>query len=302
MRHFLNISIALLWLLCLVLTVGCRQPASANAPRVVEASNQTPSPTPVVQQTAPFFYETVESFGEADYGKLSGIVFYPPRKTLFAVRDNGGIVEIDTDGTLMQEAQIRKGADFEGITYDPNTDLLYVAVEGDEVILEVNPATLEIGRDIPIDRLFEGAVLFSPEGNGIEGITFVPAADGVPNGSFYLVNQSDELEGADPSIVFEVVIDDTEGQPYARIARYFSIGVTDLAGIEYDPASGGLLIISDSNNLLLEVSLTGQVVATYPLPGDKQEGITLDADGLIYIAQDQKEALQKFTPLGDDGQ
>ncbi|NIN37065.1 MAG: hypothetical protein GTO60_19015, partial [Gammaproteobacteria bacterium] len=77
--------------------------------------------------------------------------------------------------------------------------MLYIAVEGEEIILEVNPETLEAERDIPIDRMFEGDILLSPEGNGIEGITFVPASDDAMHGLFYLVNQSDELGGPDPS-------------------------------------------------------------------------------------------------------
>ena len=74
------------------------------------------------------------------------------------------------------------------------------------------------------------------------------------------------------------------------------MGVTDLSGIHYVPESDRLLVISDSNNLLLEVSLAGQILKTYPLPGKKQEGITVDGDGFLYIAQDEKEAPLKFSP------
>ncbi|NIN37066.1 MAG: hypothetical protein GTO60_19020, partial [Gammaproteobacteria bacterium] len=68
-------------------------------------------------------------------------------------------------------------------------------------------------------------------------------------------------------------------------------------GIHYTPSSRRLLIISDANNLLLDVSLTGQVLETYLLPGKKQEGITIDEDGFLYIAQDTDEALLKFASL-----
>lgn len=244
-----------------------------------------------------FPYKMVDDFGQAKSDKLSGLVFYPQRKTLFAVSDNGRIIELKTDGTVIQKKQLRKKADFEGITYNPATEMLYIAIEGEEIILEVNPETLEAERDIPIDRMFEGDILLSPEGDGIEGITFVPASDGATNGSFYLVNQSDELGGTDPSVVFEVEINHAVDEPKARITRYFSVGVTDLSGIHYVPSSRRLLIISDANNLLLEVSLTGQVIETYPLPGKKQEGITTDEEGSLYIAQDAKEAPLKFTPL-----
>ena len=271
----------------------------------VEAPVLTPSPAPegqvgISNANNPydlFPYEAVDNFGKARSGKLSGIVFYPQRKTLFAVSDNGRISEIKTDGTLIQKKEIRKKADFEGITYSPATEMLYIAVEGEEIILEVNPETLEAGRDIPIDRMFEGHILLSPEGNGIEGITFVPASDGATHGSFFLVNQSDELGGTDPSIVFEVEIDHAANKPKARIKRHFSVGVTDLSGIHYTPSGRRLLIISDANNLLLDVSLTGQVSETYLFPGKKQEGNTIDEDGFLYIAQDTDEALLKFVSL-----
>lgn len=323
---FSKVSTFLLWTISLALVTSCQSHAG-EGPTLLTEVTSTPSSsvedsrnedqrsdrveTPVL---TPFPYEMVDNFGQAKSEKLSGIVFYPQRTTLFAVSDNGRIIELKTDGTLIQKKQIRKkvedarqGADFEGITYSPATEMLYVAIEGEETILEVNPETLEIERDIPIDRMFEGGILLSPEGDGIEGITFVPASDAATNGSFYLVNQSDELEGTDPSIVFEVEINHTApprsasptNESKARIIRYFSVGVTDLSGIHYVPSSRRLLIISDANNLLLEVSLTGQVLETYPLPGKKQEGITIDEEGSLYIAQDRKEAPLKFTPLGN---
>lgn len=278
-----SFSKILAFLLCttsLVLVAGCRAQAGAG---------------PTLPDDDPFPYEMVADFGKARSDKLSGIVFYPPRGTLLAVSDNGWVIEIKTDGTFVQKKPVLKKADFEGITYNPAAGMLYVAVEGEETILEINPETLEAERNIPIDRMFEGEILLSPEGNGIEGITFVPAGDGARYGSFYLVNQSDELGGTDPSIVFEVEINHDAGEPQARIVRYFSVGVTDLSEIYYVPSNDHLIIISDDNDLLLEVSLTGEVLKAYPLPGKKQEGVTQDGDGFLYIAQDTKEALVKFT-------
>ena len=314
-NFFSKILAFLVWIASLVLVAGCQAQARSDpvlpveialtplAP--VEASGHQVETGNPDNPYGPFPYETVDDFGKAKSGKLSGVVFYPPRETLLAVSDEGHMIEIKTDGTLVQKKLVRKKADFEGITYSPVTGMLYVAIEGKEIILEVNPETLEAERDRPIDRLFEGDVLFSPEGNGIEGITFVPAADGATEGSFYLVNQSDELGGTDPSIVFEVEIDYGAGEPQARIIRYFSVGVTDLSGIHYEPSSRRLLIVSDDNNLLLEVSLTGQVLEAYLLPGEKQEGITVDKAGSLYIAQDTKDALVKFSSLdraGDPGE
>ena len=129
--------------------------------------------------------------------------------------------------------------------------------------------------------------------------SLVPANDRATNGSFYLVNQSKELGGTDPSIVFEVEIDHAASEPHARIIRYFSVGVTDLSGIHYSPSSRRLLVISDANNVLLEVGLAGPVLETALLPGKKQEGITTDEAGFLYIAQDHKDALLKLAPFNN---
>jgi uncharacterized protein YjiK len=280
-------------------------------PPPIETPEPTLSPTPEemgepgvsgnVHDT--FSYAKVEKI---NFGKLSGIVFHPQRKTLFGVSDEGHVIEFEPDGTLVQQERVRQGADFEGITCHPVTGLLYVAVEGDEVILEVNPDNLQVVRDIPIDRVFEGRVLLDPKGNGVEGITFVPTSVGAMGGTFYLVNQSKKLGDKDPSIVFEVEITGSASEPKAKIVRYFALGITDLSGIYYDPSSRQLLIISDDNDLLMRVNLSGQISQTYPLPGDQQEGIAVDKDGSLYIAQDSEKGLLKFSqneptpPAGPD--
>lgn len=280
--------------------------ATSNPPPLTTTPIPTPRPAPeqkfaITESNEPydpFPYKQVDSFGEVKAGRLSGVVSYPPRRTVFAVSDEGRIIEIETDGSLIQKKQLRKKADFEGITYSPATEMLYIAIEGDEVILEVNPETLEIVRDIPIDRAFEGSVLLAPEGCGIEGITFVPSSKSTTDGTFYLVNQSHELEGTDSSIIFEVDVSNVAGKPIARILRYFSVGVTDLSGIYYVPAHRHLFVISDTNDVLLVVSLSGQILDIYSLPGKKQEGITLDEDNFLYIAEDAKNTLLKFKPFG----
>jgi uncharacterized protein YjiK len=262
--------------------------ATPMAPTPTAENNIEISLTTIRHDTFP--YPVVDSFSKSHTDELSGVLFHPQRNTLFAVRDNGQIIEMETDGTIIRAEIVQKKADFEGITVNPQTGLLYVAVEGNEVILEVDPETLNPTRAIPIDRVFEQNLLLAPGGDGIEGITFVPTNDGTSAGTFFLLNQSDELDGGDPSIVFEVEINNDNSELYARIIRYFSVDVTDLSGIQYAPTTDSLLIISDSNNLLLDVSLSGQVLATYPLPGKKQEGITLDEAGFLYIAHDEKKA------------
>ncbi len=250
------------------------------------------APTPEAQ---PLPYQKVASFTPSEAQELSGIVFHPRRKTLFAVGDQGQVLELQPDGAVIRQKKVRPGADFEGITCRPDTGMLYVVVEGVDSILEVNPEFLEVTREIPVDRTFNGKILIDPAGNGLEDIAFVPTAAG---GVFYLVNQSDDLTSKDPSIILAVTVTEAAGKPIAKINSYFSVGLTDMSGLYYNPANRHLLVISDSNDRLLEIDLSGQVLAGYNLPGQHQEGITLDEAGFLYLAQDSKKHILKFSPTG----
>ena len=319
---FSKISIFLLGVAVLIFLSGCQPqfnakseqlPATVTARPAPETTlSPIPGPTPASRSetastdTRPraSAYELVADFANEESDKLSDIAFYPPRETLFAVRDNGQIVEIKTDGSFLRDQEIREDADLEGITYNPDTGMLYAVVEGEEIILEINPETLAIGQIFLIDRSFEGRLLLSPNGDGVEGIAYVPARTGTANGSFYLVNQADELTGNDASIVVEVEIRPDTSHPRAEIVRYFTVGITDLSGITYVPSNHSLLITSDTNNLLLETSLDGEILNSYPLPGKNQEGITVDGDGSLYIAQDTSKPPLKLKLLSvtdDDG-
>ena len=236
-----------------------------------------------------FHHEWLGDIDQIGFNEPSGIVFHEPRGTLFVVGDEGDICEIQTDGTAVKQAHIRD-ADFEGVTYDPATELLYVAVEGEEKILEVHPDELRVLREFQIERTFEGRMLLKPGGQGVEAITFVPDPSHAQGGTFYLTNQSfDAAAEEDPSVVFEVEVplrEDSGGEAGARVVRCFSLGISDLAGLHYDRHSDHLYVVSDANNMLLEITRGGGIVDFWAFPGDNQEGIAVDGEGFVYIAQD----------------
>ena len=231
--------------------------------------------------------------GNVDKIKLrepSGIVYHPGRGTLFVVGDEGDICEIKTDGTLVKKVHGQKKRDYEGITCNPATGLLYIAVEGEERILEVDPDTLETNREIVIERTFQGKTLMKAGGQGIEAITFVPTPNHPEGGTFYVANQSFTLtDPEDISAIFEIEVDLTSGgtgETRGKTLRWFSLGVTDMSGLVYDQASDRLYVISDATNTFWEVTRDGRVIRSLAFPGDEQEGIAMDPEGNIYIAQD----------------
>lgn len=220
------------------------------------------------------------------FNEPSGICWHNRRKTLFLVGDEGDICEIKTDGTLVKQEHIRD-ADFEGATHDPATGMLYVVIEEEETVLEIHPDTFEILREFSIPRVFNGKTLLKSDGEGIEAITFVPDSGHPEGGVFYAANQAFTLDDEkDISAIFEIELPlrSKSGQP--RILGYFMPGIIDLSGLHYDAKTDHLLVISDATNIILEYSRQHELLSAQAFPGDNQEGVAVDPDDFIYIAQD----------------
>ncbi len=54
----------------------------------------------------------------------------------------------------------------------------------------------------------------------------------------------------------------------------------------FDERTGLLNVVCDAPNILVEMTLQGNVIRRYAFPGNDQEGICRDPEGFIYIAQD----------------
>jgi uncharacterized protein YjiK len=222
----------------------------------------------------------------------SGICFHPTRKTLFVVSDEGEIAEMEKDGTPVFRMIIP--GDLEGVTVNPETGLLYLVKEGDDIILEFDPDLREVIRSFPLNRAYQGnpeyiekrTTLFD---NGIESIAFVGDAEHPEGGTFYIGNQ------LDPPCVMEVQIplkSSREQDAEAHILRVLPLKMDDPAALYYDPHTGLLNVVSDFDNILVEITLDGRIVREYAFLGDNQEGIVRDDEGYLYIAQDTGDILK----------
>jgi len=214
----------------------------------------------------------------------SGICFHRLRKTLFIVSDEGEIAEIRTDGTPVFNLKIP--GDLEGITVNHQSGLLYIVKEGDDVILEFDPDKKEVRRIFPINREFQGNSNFlqKQEGydNGIESIAFVADKDHPEGGTFYLGNQWD------PPCIVEILVplESTHAdEAEARIIRVLPFKMDDPGGMYYDQKTRNLNVVSDADNILVEITLEGKLVREYAFLGDNQEGLAKDDEGYLYIAQ-----------------
>jgi len=238
----------------------------------------------------PYRWVDTPGFGgnidQDSFKEPSGIVYHPFRKTLFVVSDEGEVEEISTDGLRLSRAKV--AGDLEDVTVHPGTGLLYIIVEGADIILEFDPAEMKVSRRFPIDRQYEGNPEFlqkqkTEHDNGVEGLTFVPNSKHPEGGTFYAANQWDP-----PAILeIEVPLNSAEQkQAAARIIRVVPFKIDDPATICFDAARRVFCVVSDADNIYVEINLDGTLVAEYAFPGDNQEGITWDEEGYLYIAQD----------------
>ncbi len=293
-----KLVLLLIVMLSLFAVAGCGSETTPPSPPSAPAGEDCNcSPADVF-----FPYQPVAVFDEVKLKEPSGIVYHPQLESLFVIGDKADLSQLTPDGFKVRQEKLIKGANLEGITLNPSTGMLYVAYEGHDRIIEVDPNTFAVTREMAVDRLFEGKQLIKAGGGGLEGIAFVPGATPDDAGSFYLTNQSYRLSGDDPSLILEVVIDDSGAEPVARIVRSFSVGVTDLSGIFYRPGTEQLMVVSDVNNLLLHITRDGEVVQAYALPGQDQEGIAFDDKGFLYISEDSGNSgkVIKYQPAGSN--
>jgi uncharacterized protein YjiK len=224
---------------------------------------------------------------QQEFREPSGICFHPIRKTLFVVSDEGEITEIETDGTPLFRMKIP--GDLEGVTVHPETGLLYLIKEGEDIILEFDPDKREVLRSFPLNRTYNGNPGFIEKqedkfDNGIESIVFVENISHPEGGTFYIGNQWD------PPCVMEVLIPIKTGgkkTAEAQILRVLPLNINDPAALFFDRKTGLLNVMSDADNILFEVSMEGKIVREYAFLGDEQEGIARDDEGYLYIAQDR---------------
>ena len=186
--------------------------------------------------------------------------------------------------------------DPEGIAYVGNNNYV-IASERNQDIYKVTSAASSGDREY---TSFETAPQISvgddAKNKGLEGIAF-----NTLTGEFFGVKESD------PQAIYKVTGANWASET-ATVSQLFNIGALGLTslqdiavlsnGVFGGTATGdNLLILSGSSQLILEVTKTGTVLDTFSLAsfqsmidpegeGGKFEGMTLDADGNIYLVSD----------------
>jgi uncharacterized protein YjiK len=236
-----------------------------------------------------------------DVPEPSGIVYYPGRDTFFVVDDGdkdrpSALYEVELVKVTHPEygevvdakvvAKLELGKDLEGVCLNWTNGFLYVCDEAGEKVYEVAPDGPRHLRTFKVSPEFGGKLAFEQGGDGFEGIAF-RAVPGLPlGGEFYLANQND------PTCVLKVVLTEKGGEigrepVTVKIQKIIDTEQINLGDLMFDEKSEKLWLSHAWQNLLQVVDPdTGESIRWELLPGCAQEGITIDADGRLWIAQD----------------
>ena len=257
---------------------------------------------PVVSFSSTSLVDRLELLQSMDlYGAfisdISACCLGPGTNEMMAVSDDEVIHVYDVAGTYKRSITLYGFDDTEGMCqYDPAQDL-YAIVE--ERIAEIT--IVEITESTPHLLKSEGTTISLGLGNlgnaGIEGIFY-----DTTNNCFYAVKEYNDMK------VYRVTIDGTSATTEELFdAEEVFAGIAanpDLSDIAYNPKSGLLYILSEQGKRLFECDLSGNILASLPVPSAYQpEGITLSADmSEVYIVGETNEYFRyELAPLSDSG-
>jgi uncharacterized protein YjiK len=215
--------------------------------------------------------------------ELSGICYHPERNSLFIADDQGGLCEISRDGTLITSEMIGD-FDFEGITCDPESGLLYAAVEGEEAILEIAAGDMTILRRFEIPRAHNGETVMRRGSGGLEAVAFVPDTSHPEGGIFVVSNQGGGASDLNALFVVELPIRSQSDE--VRIIRYTFPDPGPVTGLCYDARVRQFSAVVAGEGVLVHYDLRGETIRKLQLPAGRYEGIAIDADGAVYVADE----------------
>lgn len=206
----------------------------------------------------------------------SGLTWLAERGTLVVVGDEGQVAELTLEGDLVREKQL--GGDFEGVTADPDNEVLYVVDEKQLEVLVLDWTTFEEKGRLDLRPILEEAGLTFNQSDSFEGLAYQPATNGSRPGMLWLGHQYGpvailcaEVAGSPPELGF---------------VGMWNVETKEISALCIDPADLNLIAVSDGENLLVELSPQGEILESRAIGGTEQEGIAVLPDGSYCIADD----------------
>ena len=220
--------------------------------------------------------------------EASGIAWHPARRRFFVVGDRGTLAEIERTGAVAAIHHV--SGNLEDVTVHGPSGRLVLLAEKEGELVVWDPATASETARFALD--VAGVLGREPadRNQGFEGIVFRAEAGRPGGGVFHLVHQRK------PARLVTIVFDPTGPARTLGaadvLARHALKPYENLTAVAWSDTLGRLLVIAESADRLLVVSLDGTIDADLPLPGEQQEGLALDPEGALWVADERRGLLR----------
>lgn len=214
--------------------------------------------------------------------ELSGLCISQDKTHMWGVGDDGKLYKINFNGTFEYVRSL--GGDLEGLTIDPETGNMYVAMEGDQRVAILRAPGYE-----KLSKLFDVTEAADYGNSGLEGIAWY-------KGELWVGAQT----GAN---IWRYALDGTKKEG-KRSLRDVKSTISEVGDMCYDPVSDRLWVVdSNSNNdkpqylpfqLYVFSGDAKKFIASYPLSSfttNNPEVVCVDRDhSCVWIADDSSNS------------
>jgi uncharacterized protein YjiK len=220
----------------------------------------------------------------------SGVVFHPGSGHLFVVGDEGTLAELDGDGRRIDARGVHGNLEDVAV-HGPSGDLVLLSEKSADLIL-YDPVARQEKRRWHMDA---AAVLGEEPGDrnqGFEGIAFRAEKGRRGGGLFYLAHQRT------PAMLVALQYDPASPGGSlgadAVVARWSLEPHEDLTAVAYVPSLDRILVLTDKSDRIMVLTSNGRLESEVEVPGEQQEGLTMDGKGDVWLADDKDKSLLRL--------
>lgn len=230
-------------------------------------------------------YEPVIQAVKVDGNGLSSLTFDTETGTLFTLGDDTPeILELTTEGKVLRRIPMQGFHETEAIEYIGDGRFLILEEAHNRLsIVEIGPDTKVVNSYVSRISL---AIELNDFNKNFEGLAYSKKL-----GRIYLAKERDpiriyEIDG------FTIADKPTDIVIRGDQEREDRLFIKDLSGLEVDPVTGHLLVLSHESRLVTELSDEGEPISTLSLFNwgsqlerlvPQAEGIALGPDGTLYV-------------------
>lgn len=202
----------------------------------------------------------------SEISEPSGIFYNSSTNSLFVVSDSSPkIFEINFDGSI-KSTITTTGVDLEGIAFSSNNDTIWVVEETGQKVSKYSKTGTHL-LSFPVN-------VATNSKHALEGLTMDN------QNHLFVINEKA------PTLLVECV---NNQSIYQKNIAYAS----DISDICYDNQQNCLWVLSDESSSIVKIDKKGNLLATYKLPMDKCEGITIIGNK-FYIVNDASAKMYVF--------